>query len=145
MRRLRPWPILVGTVALLLTACAAPTGEAGPSPGTSRPARPEPPLATVPATEDPAVGEVPAEIMASLLADAASRTGVDASAIDVVQADSVTWPDGSLGCPEPGMLYTQALVDGYHVILAAGDEEIDYRASAAGGFRVCEGGRRPGG
>jgi hypothetical protein len=27
---------------------------------------------------------------------------------EVVSAKAVTWSDGSLGCPEPGKLYTQA-------------------------------------
>jgi hypothetical protein len=30
------------------------------------------------------------------------------------------WNDGSLGCPEPGMMYTQALVNGYWLIIEAG-------------------------
>ena len=83
--------------------------------------------------------------MADLIADAAERTGEEPDAIEVVQATAVTWNDGSLGCPEPGMFYTQALVDGYHVILRAGDEELDYRVGAQGGFRLCEGRGRPSG
>lgn len=90
-------------------------------------------------------GEVPAEILADLVADAAERTSTEPDAVEVIQAQAVTWNDGSLGCPEPGMFYTQALVDGYQVILQAGDEELDYRVSSAGGFRVCEGGGRPSG
>ena len=43
------------------------------------------------------------------------------------------------------MAYTQALVDGYQVILRAGDEALDYRVTAQGGFRVCEDGGRPSG
>jgi hypothetical protein len=89
-------------------------------------------------------GEVPGEIMANLLADAAERTGVDVDDIEVVQAEAVTWSDGSLGCPEPGMVYTQALVDGYHVIVEAGGEELDFRVTANGGFVLCEQ-DRPGG
>jgi len=126
---------------LVLTACAAQTGDdASPSADPSRPARTEPALVTIPPSDEPVIGEVPAEILANLVADASERTGVDAGAIEVVQAASVTWSDGSLDCPEPGMLYTQALVDGYQVILSAGDEELDYRVTAAGGFRLCEGG-----
>jgi len=136
----RSLPSLV-IVTLLLAACAAETGE---SPDPSRPTRTEPPLETIAPSDEPVIGEVPAEIMDALLADAADRTGLDAVAIEVVQAESVTWNDGSLGCPEPGMFYTQALVDGYHVILEADGEELDYRVSAGGGFRLCEE-ARPGG
>jgi hypothetical protein len=52
------------------------------------------------------------------VADLAFRLERDASAIEVVGAEHVTWPDGSLGCAEPGMMYTQALVDGSRVMLA---------------------------
>ena len=107
--------------------------------------RAPPDLATVPPSDEPATGEVPSAIMADLIADAAERTGEEPDAIEVVQAAAVTWNDGSLGCPEPGMFYTQALVDGYHVILRAGDEELDYRVGAQGGFRLCEGSGRPSG
>lgn len=89
-------------------------------------------------------GEVPDGILANIVADAAGLTGVDAEEISVVRGESVTWNDGSLGCPEPGMLYTQALVDGYHVVLDAEGEQLDYRVGSGGGFRLCESGR-PGG
>ena len=70
--------------------------------------------------------------MADLVADAAERTGEGTwKRSTSSRPGAVTWNDGSLGCPEPGMFYTQALVDGYHVILQAGDEELDYRVSAA--------------
>ena len=37
----------------------------------------------------------------------------------IVRAEPVVWNDGSLGCPEPGMMYTQALLNGYWVIIDA--------------------------
>jgi hypothetical protein len=36
-------------------------------------------------------------------------------------------------------MYTQALVDGYWVVLAVGEQEYDYRASDTGYFFLCEG------
>lgn len=97
----------------------------------------------MPPSDEPVTGEVPAEIMAELVADAAERSGEAPEAIEVTQAVAVTWNDGSLGCPEPNMSYTMALVDGYHVILVAAGEELDYRVGAQGGFRLCENGGRP--
>lgn len=44
--------------------------------------------------------------------DLAARLGVAADEIEVISAVLVTWPDSSLGCPEPGMSYLQALEDG---------------------------------
>ncbi len=133
---------------LLAAGCTGGAGDPRVSQDAAdatRPARSVPPLATIEPSEAPVTGEVPAGIMGPLLADAAERSGVAQDAIEVVEAMSMTWNDGSLGCPEPGMAYTQALVDGYHVILAAGGEELDYRVNLDGGFRVCEAGRTPSG
>ena len=89
------------------------------------------------------MGEVPEDLLASILADAAARSGEPAEALEVITAQAMSWNDGSLGCPEPGMLYTQALVDGYQVVVRAAEEELDYRAGN-GGFRLCENPTAPG-
>jgi len=49
--------------------------------------------------------------------DLATRLGVGKDAIVVKEARSVQWGSGALGCPKPGMNYTQALVPGLRVIL----------------------------
>jgi hypothetical protein len=63
------------------------------------------------------------------IADVAKRHQVEAT---VVEAERVTWRDGSLGCPEKGMLYTQALVPGWRIVLAAGDLRFEYHAGLKG-------------
>jgi hypothetical protein len=83
-------------------------------------------------------GSLPAAIIDPIVADAAARLGVDPSAVTVVDAHEETWSDGSLGCPEPGMMYTQALVDGYQVVVEANGTQLDYRGSGPGQFRLCE-------
>ena len=135
-------PLLVTQLALLLAllAACAPATRPGDDASTSeRPSRTDDPAAPVPPSSDTgAVGEVPEALLGQILADAAGRADVDADAIEVVSAEAVTWSDGSLDCPEPGMLYTQALVDGYHVVLDADGTELDYRATASGTYRLCE-------
>ena len=79
-----------------------------------------------------ASGAVPDAVVNAAIADAATVSGVDPAAITVVSAEPKTWNDGSLGCPEPGQLYTQALVPGYQVILDANGKKMDYRATAIG-------------
>ena len=146
MRRTSAAPLLLLALVFTLAGCAAPLGGSpSPSPDPSRAAPSVPALPTVAPSDEPVSGEVPAAILAELVADAAERAGVDPETVEVVQAAAVTWNDGSLGCPEPGMSYTMALVDGYHVILAADGEEFDYRVSGQGGFRLCEDGGRPSG
>ena len=77
-------------------------------------------------------------LLGQILTNAADRADVDVDDIEVLRAEMVVWNDGSLGCPEPGMMYTQALVDGYHVVLDADGTELDYRATTTGDYRFCE-------
>lgn len=103
-------------------------------------------MATVaPSEAAPVTGEVPADLLGEILTDAIDRTGVPASEIEIARAEETTWPDGALGCPEPGQVYTQALVDGFQVVVEAAGERLDYRATANGSFRLCEDGGRPAG
>jgi len=80
-------------------------------------------------------------VVEAAIDDAVERTGLERDAIKVLSADAVTWGDGSLGCPEPGMMYTQALVPGYRVRLEAGGAVLDYHASARGRPSLCPAGR----
>jgi hypothetical protein len=95
-------------------------------------------LATLPPSGAPVMGEVPERVLAAILEDAARRTGADPATAKILRAEAVTWSDGSLGCPEPGMFYTQALVDGYWVVVELGGTTLDYRVGAHGAFRLCE-------
>jgi hypothetical protein len=143
------FPALSLAIILGVTGCArfgsAPTEADEPSASDGRPAQSIRPVQTVPPSTDAVVGEVPPEILDAILAAAAERSGVAASDLEVTMAEQITWSDGSLGCPEPGQMYTQALVDGYHIVIVAGDEELDYRVGSGGSFRLCEGGPPGGG
>jgi hypothetical protein len=87
------------------------------------------------------VTTVPAEMIEAALADAAHRSTVGRAEITVLSADPVTWADGSLGCPQPGMMYTQALVPGYRIVLQAGDQTLNYHAMSRGKPVFCPAGR----
>jgi hypothetical protein len=80
-------------------------------------------------------------IIAAATRSAALQLGIAPETIEVVRAERVTWSDGSVGCPAPGMQYTQALVPGYRVILRAEGQELDYHAAANGHFALCPPGR----
>jgi hypothetical protein len=86
---------------------------------------------------------VPEAVLQPIVADAAARAGVDPSELRLVYAASVEYNDGSLGCPQPGMMYTQAIVPGWQVILEHDGAVLDYRASGPGAFRLCEQGGEP--
>jgi hypothetical protein len=74
-------------------------------------------------------------------ADAARRLGVSAAALDLVSVDRITWADGSLGCPQPGVMYTMALVPGYRVQLRVNGAVLDYHASQRGALLLCPAGQ----
>jgi hypothetical protein len=101
--------------------------------GELRAAAPESALLSAP--EDPVV--VPSELASLLRADAAKRSGVAVEAIRIVSAYSVTWPDGSMGCGEPGELATQALVPGYVVEVDAAGTHLRYHTDRGSRFRLC--------
>lgn len=89
-----------------------------------------------PASGGPVTSEVQ-RIIDAALADASSRTGTAVTALVVASAEAVVWADGSLGCPQPGMAYTMALVPGYRVRIRAGDQLLDYHASGRGNLVLC--------
>lgn len=114
--------LLCGMV--LLVACGdepAPTVDGPDS---------EPSEATDDDTEDAVDDEAAAAGLEDEVAAArdqlAADTGVDPDGIEVVTAETVTWPDGAIGCPEDGMMYTQALVDGYRIVLVADGDEVAF-------------------
>ena len=47
--------------------------------------------------------------------------------LEIVRLESVTWPDTSLACPEPDMVYAQVLTPGIWLILVHQGQEFDYR------------------
>jgi hypothetical protein len=121
--------VLMISAPFVLFACSA----AG---GSEPPAKPSPSPARSPAASlDP--GPVPADVFNQIVADAAAKAAIDPSALTVVAASAVTWSDGSIGCPAPGVSYTQALVPGYRVVLAANDQQYDYHVGQRGQFILC--------
>ena len=67
-----------------------------------------------------------------------SHLGVDPAQVTVVSSDDVTWRDGSLGCPEPGMRYTQALIPGTRTILEVAGKQYHYHSGGHRAPFLCE-------
>lgn len=140
----RPGTVVLGiAIALIAAGCSA-ASPGGPSPESAAPSeRPGTsigPRPTFAPTSAPVTGEVPAAVMTAVLADLSTKTGKDASTATVVTAEAVTWPDGSLGCPQPGVMYTQMVQPGYQVVLELDGTTYDYRVAGEGTvIRLCEG------
>lgn len=92
-------------------------------------AEPQPPLEVQPGPEQ--------RLLETAKADLAQRLNIAADQIEVVKVEAVMWSDGSLGCPKPGMNYTQAIVPGFQITLSAGGQEYDYHADQETVF-LCE-------
>jgi hypothetical protein len=122
----------LATLAALLVAAACTSSDSAVGSGAiGAPASASPP-------EMSGGAALPAAIIDPIVADAAAGLGVDPSRVKVLSAEARTYGDGSLGCPRPGEMYTQAIVDGYQVIVEVNGTQLYYRGSGAGRFRICE-------
>ncbi len=106
---------------------------------TNTPTPDAPSETTTPPASTPATGTAPAGVSQerwdAILADLHGRGVTDTPTL--VSAASVTWDDGSLGCPEPGKSYTQALVQGQKIVVKAGGTTYDYRFGKSDAPKLC--------
>lgn len=157
---------------VLLIACAGPaaaptddqitdepavelTAEPSATPTRTPPARQTAPSAAPRASRTPDPSNTPAAVQETAMpaaprspqtraavADLAARLNLPPDQIEVVSEEEVTWPDGSLGCPQPGMMYTMALVDGMRIVLRAQGRDYSYHSGGNSDPFLCAG---PGG
>jgi len=106
------------SLSILVAACASPSDSGGENTDVS-----------VPDTRLSPIEEA--------IDDLLIRLGGDAE-IEVVLYEDVVWRDGSLGCPQPGMAYTQALEDGYRIELTDGETTYHYHGVTNGAPFLCE-------
>lgn len=85
----------------------------------------------------PGAIDLPASVIDPVAADIARVAGVPVDQVTVVSAESITFPDGSLGCAVPGMTYIQIQLDGYKIVAEAAGKTYDYRGTGPGTFRQC--------
>ncbi|HRW48079.1 MAG: hypothetical protein M9936_13185 [Caldilinea sp.] len=70
--------------------------------------------------------------------DLATMLGIAPSTIDVVSVEMVIWPDGSLGCPQPGMAYPQVQQDGLRIRLTADTVLYEYHSGGRRAPFLCK-------
>lgn len=58
----------------------------------------------------------------------ATQTNVPIDQIEIVNVQSMTWPDTSMGCPQPDMVYLQVQKDGLLIQLRAGGMIYNYHS-----------------
>lgn len=101
------------------------------------------PVSTVPSGKPVATATVPRAVRLAVVADAARRFGVAESAVVLTGAEQVTWSDGSLGCAQPGGIYTQNLVPGYLIVAKTGEGNLAYHTDSRGLVMSCGASGRP--
>jgi hypothetical protein len=98
---------------------------------------------STPGTSDvqlPETGNAPSaprKIVEKAKSDLVKRFGVDASQIRVVEARAVDWPDTSLGCPQPDMVYAQVITPGYWILLEAEGRQYPYHTDQNEQIILC--------
>ena len=64
------------------------------------------------------------------------------SEVMILEAREVTWSSGAIGCPKPDLYYTQALVEGFLVVLSTQEGRAYYHASGGRPAFLCPDDRR---
>jgi hypothetical protein len=107
-----------------LTPGESTTPSAQPSPAVTQPVQP---------SSSPAV----VQAINAAVDDLSTDTGILKSDIKLVSVEAVDWPDSSIGCPQPGMMYAQVITPGYRIVLEAGGKTYEYHV-ASSGTGVCQ-------
>jgi hypothetical protein len=71
-------------------------------------------------------------------ADLQRRLSLQAEEIALIEFKSVVWPDSSLGCPRPGMAYTQVQRDGVLIRFQAKGRTYEYHGGSGREPFLCE-------
>lgn len=142
---MRRYTLAVAAAALVLLTAGC--GDSGTGSGPTA-AEPEDTVSQSPTPSPEPGGSNTAgsgNVVRDAVSDLARRLGIEASSIEVVTAEEVTWRDGSMGCPRPGMMYTQSLTDGSRVVLAAQGKRYEYHAGGRRSAFLCENPQPPAG
>ena len=123
-----PTQILIPSTATFTPSPVPPTNTPPPAlaaPGDIAASTPESETTDLPSTT---ADELTVDPVASELAMLAQRRiaqdlGLPVRRVRIVEVTPYVWTDTSLGCPVPGETYTALTVDGYRIVLSAGDNE----------------------
>ena len=126
-------PTIEPTVAVIEMP-TAPVTTPYPAPNSSYPAPGQP-------TPEPTseINEATMKAMSELARQKlAEELEISVDQIQVVSADPTYWSDTSLGCPQPGMTYSQIVTPGYRVTLVVGNTLYTYHTDTKQTVVRCE-------
>lgn len=135
---------LSALILVVLSACGnadRPFSPTTPATWTTQP--PQPPLTSTPemAVMPPPATDVSASIPRPLVekvkAHLANFLGITPNEIQVVEWLAVSWPDTSLGCPQPGFYYAQVITPGYRFVLEVNGQRYPYHTDLEEQIILC--------
>lgn len=126
--------LLTVLFVMILSACAP---EAEPTRQSVFPVEdsnmgPKPTRTPVPVKLTPA--------QTAALAALTDMTGLPADKLTLISTEAVTWPDGCLGVQRAGVVCTQALVEGFKIVIEADGEQYEFHTNEDGSAVVLASG-----
>ena len=146
MKLIQPVPLSLVLLCLVVSACGSALPEVTVQPESLSPFVKSQEGSPVP-TETIATNEPPdivrdepivVEIIGRAMTDLAERLGIPEDQIRVIDVKEVTWPDASLGCPQPGTAYAQVTTPGYQIVLEALGEQYPYHTDLEAQLILCQ-------
>ncbi|HNK63200.1 MAG TPA: hypothetical protein PKL78_00910 [Anaerolineales bacterium] len=67
----------------------------------------------------------------------AEKLQISADQIQITAVEAVTWPDSSLGCPQPNGMYLQVLTPGFNLTLEANGTSYPYHTDSGETVVLC--------
>jgi hypothetical protein len=121
-------------VTLVLDAC----GPSGGSPATPVASAPPPTVAPVPSNV-PGSNVSPDQqaAVAAAVQDATSRLGLSRDEVNIERVEAREWSDSSLGCPQPGNLYSQIVTPGFLIVINTRGKQLEYHSDSRGRVVLC--------
>ena len=125
---------LLAFALALAVACGSEPDAPTPQ-GPISTSTPEPQVPSIPASadtsmvtlSDPELRGLAHSDLRAAVDDLRQRVTGDLDQVQIVRAESATWRDASLGCPDPGKMYAQALTGGIWLVLSHRGLDYDYR------------------
>jgi hypothetical protein len=122
MKKLK-FAFMLAIVTMILVACGRPTADSSVQPTLSPlPTAPVSPISPLPVP--PLKTGAEEQPFSELRAQVADQIGLPATALILVFNEQVTWPDTSLGCPQPDMMYAQVLTPGWRVVFEDAEGQV---------------------
>ncbi|NIM95906.1 MAG: hypothetical protein GTO18_19580 [Anaerolineales bacterium] len=139
MRSITLFAFLIVLLAVMTAGCTESMSTTAPAISTSTPNIIDvspPPTSTevaIPSEAEPLVNRA--------VADLAARLNVSEEKIDVVKVESVEWPDTSLGCPQPGIMYADVIIPGHNVVMIVNQDIYEYHEGSGQEIICGQGGQ----